>query len=109
MRITNNWGELRSGCKPDYASHGGYEQAITMPILRPLVGMDKEEIVQIAREIGTLETSNLPYEDCCTVFTPRRPKTKPRINNVVEVEKAVPFEELEAEAIEETERTVIGK
>jgi thiamine biosynthesis protein ThiI len=71
--------------------------------------MDKEEIVQIAREIGTLETSNLPYEDCCTVFTPRRPKTKPRINNVVEVEKAVPFEELEAEAIEETERTVIGK
>lgn len=85
------------------------EQAITMPILRPLVGMDKEEIVQIAREIGTLETSNLPYEDCCTVFTPRRPKTKPRINNVVEVEKAVPFEELEAEAIEETERTVIGK
>lgn len=84
------------------------EQAISLPILRPLVGMDKEEIIRIAREIGTLETSNLPYEDCCTVFTPRRPKTKPRLELVLEVEKAVSFDALEAQAIEEAERMVIG-
>lgn len=84
-------------------------QTANLPILRPLVGMDKEEIVQIARDIGTMETSSLPYEDCCTVFTPRRPKTKPKLDSVLEVEKAVAFDELEAHAIEETERMVIGK
>ncbi|MGI6578576.1 MAG: tRNA uracil 4-sulfurtransferase ThiI [Eubacteriales bacterium] len=84
------------------------EQAITMPILRPLVGMDKEEIVRIAREIDTLETSNLPYEDCCTVFTPRRPKTKPKLENILEIEKAVPFAELEEEAVANCERLVVS-
>ncbi|NLM60455.1 MAG: tRNA 4-thiouridine(8) synthase ThiI [Clostridiales bacterium] len=84
------------------------EQAITLPVLRPLVGMDKEEIVTIAREIGTLETSNLPYEDCCTVFTPRRPKTKPKLDKILEIEKAVPFGELEREAAENCEKLVIS-
>ena len=56
-----------------------------LPILRPCVGMDKEEIVRIARKIGTLETSILPYEDCCTVFTPRHPRLRPTL---AEVERA---------------------
>ncbi len=52
---------------------------VHMPIFHPLIGMDKEEIVTIARRIGTMETSILPYEDCCTVFTPKHPKTKPSL------------------------------
>ena len=56
---------------------------VDIPIFMPLVGMDKEEIVTIARKIGTLDTSILPYEDCCTVFTPRHPRTHPRIEDVM--------------------------
>lgn len=59
------------------------------PILRPLVAMDKTEIVDIAKDIDTFELSILPYEDCCTIFTPPRPKTKPRLDRVVEYEKAL--------------------
>lgn len=55
------------------------DSVVDMPVFRPCIGLDKEEIVQIARKIGTFETSVLPYEDCCTVFTPRHPKTKPSI------------------------------
>ena len=83
------------------------EQAVALPVLRPLIGMDKEEIVRIAREIGTYETSILPYEDCCTVFTPKRPKTKPKLENVLKAERAVPFGELEDEAVSNVERLVI--
>lgn len=53
------------------------EDVAELPVLRPLIGMDKEEIIRISRKIGTFDTSILPYEDCCTVFTPRHPKTKP--------------------------------
>jgi thiamine biosynthesis protein ThiI len=53
----------------------------------PLIGMDKEEIVTIARKIGTLETSILPYEDCCTVFTPKHPKTKPTLGQLLHAER----------------------
>ena len=67
---------------------------VDLPILRPVVGMDKEEIVQIARKIGTFETSILPYEDCCTVFTPRHPKTKPEVAEVREIESALDVEGL---------------
>lgn len=59
------------------------------PILRPLVAMDKTEIVDIAKDIDTFDLSILPYEDCCTIFTPPRPKTKPRLDRVVEYEKAL--------------------
>ena len=62
------------------------ENAADRPILRPLIGMDKEEIVQTARQIGTFDTSILPYEDCCTVFTPRHPKTQPVLEKVEEQE-----------------------
>ena len=65
-----------------------------LPVLRPLIGMDKVEIVRIARHIGTFDTSILPYEDCCTVFTPRHPKTKPVVAEVREMEQALDIEGL---------------
>ncbi len=77
---------------------------VDIPIFHPLIGMDKEEIVRIARRIGTMETSVLPYEDCCTVFTPKHPKTKPRLRDVERVESALDVEALIARAIEHTEQ-----
>ena len=80
-------------------------QAITVtdavaeiPVFRPCIGMDKEEIVQISRKIGTFDTSILPYEDCCTVFTPKHPKTKPELEKVLVEENKLPFDELVEEA-----------
>jgi thiamine biosynthesis protein ThiI len=81
-------------------------QACALPVLRPLVGMDKEEIVTLAREIGTFETSILPYEDCCTVFTPRHPKTKPRLEPVLDAERRGTWKELEQQAAQAAERRV---
>lgn len=69
------------------------------PVFRPLIGMDKEEIVQIARRINTYETSILPYEDCCTVFTPRHPKTKPELEKVEAEERKLDLAALEDEAV----------
>ena len=60
---------------------------IDMPVLQPLIGMDKIEVIDRAREIGTFDTSILPYEDCCTVFTPKHPKTKPRLDYVLGAEE----------------------
>lgn len=60
-----------------------------LPVLRPAIGLDKSEIVAIARKIDTFETSILPYEDCCTVFTPRHPKTRPRPAEVARIEEAM--------------------
>ncbi len=80
-------------------------QAVThLPVLQPLVGMDKAEIVTLARQIGTFDTSILPYEDCCTVFTPRHPRTKPRVSEVEAVEKALDVKALVDEALAGTER-----
>ena len=76
------------------------EDAATLPVLRPLIGMDKEEIVRIARHIGTFDTSILPYEDCCTVFTPRHPKTKPHVEEVREMEQALDVAGLVRRAME---------
>jgi thiamine biosynthesis protein ThiI len=70
------------------------EDVTTLPVLRPLIGMDKEEIVKLARHIGTFDTSILPYEDCCTVFTPRHPKTKPSVEEAREYESALDVEGL---------------
>ena len=70
------------------------------PVFRPVIGMDKEEIVQIARRIDTFETSILPFEDCCTVFTPRHPKTKPVLEKVEEQERKLPFDALCQEAFD---------
>ncbi len=71
-----------------------------MPVLRPLIGMDKVEIIRMAREIGTYETSILPYEDCCTVFTPRHPATRPDLEEVRRAEAALDVEGLVARALE---------
>ena len=73
---------------------------VHMPIFHPLIGMDKEEIVTVARRIGTLETSILPYEDCCTVFTPRHPATRPVLEDVVKAESVLDIDGLVAKALE---------
>ncbi len=70
-----------------------------LPVFRPVIGMDKEEIVRIARKIGTFETSILPYEDCCTVFTPRHPKTRPVLSEMLEIEENYDYESMCREAV----------
>ncbi len=70
------------------------------PVFRPCIGMDKEEIVGIARKIGTFETSILPFEDCCTVFTPKHPKTRPELEKVLAEEKKLDFDALVEEAMQ---------
>ena len=76
----------------------------SLPILRPVVGMDKEEIVRIARKIGTFETSILPYEDCCTVFTPRHPRLRPVLGELECAEAALDVDGLVAAAVDGIER-----
>ena len=83
------------------------EAASSLPVLRPLIGMDKEEIIRISRRIETYETSILPYEDCCTVFTPRHPRTKPRIEEVEREEARFDFAPILDEAVQNAEKTVI--
>lgn len=80
----------------------------SLPVLRPVIGMDKTEIIAIARKIGTFETSILPYEDCCTVFTPRHPKTHPHLDEVAAYEKALDIEGLTARALEGAERRTVS-
>ena len=81
------------------------DAAQDLPILRPLIGMDKTEIVETARHINTFETSILPYEDCCTIFTPPHPKIRPELEEILEAEAAMPgLAALEAEAAESAER-----
>ncbi len=82
-------------------------EAVSMPVFRPCIGMDKEEIVRISRKIDTFETSIQPYEDCCTVFTPKHPKTKPELLKVLEQERKLDFDALVAEAVETKEEIYI--
>ena len=77
---------------------------VDIPVFMPLIGMDKEEIVTIARKIGTLETSILPYEDCCTVFTPKHPKTKPTLGQLLHAERNLDREGLIQRALEGVEK-----
>ncbi len=79
----------------------------TLPVLRPVIGMDKEEIVTIARKIDTFETSILPYEDCCTVFTPKHPKTKPRLRDLELEEEKLNIDELVKAAVENIETITV--
>ncbi|MBO4677716.1 MAG: tRNA 4-thiouridine(8) synthase ThiI [Oscillospiraceae bacterium] len=83
------------------------EAPLELPVLRPLIGFDKEQIIGIARQLDTFETSILPYEDCCTVFTPRHPRTKPKPEEVEEAEAVLDVEALCREALENTERIPI--
>ena len=74
----------------------------TIPVFRPLIGMDKDEIITISRKIGAFETSVLPYEDCCTVFTPKHPRTRPTLELIEKAESAVDWDEMIERAIAET-------
>lgn len=80
---------------------------VDIPVFMPLVGMDKEEIVTIARKIGTMATSILPYEDCCTVFTPKHPKTKPTLGQVTHAERNLDRETLIQQALENIEKITV--
>ncbi|MBQ8381321.1 MAG: tRNA 4-thiouridine(8) synthase ThiI [Clostridia bacterium] len=80
------------------AAIGVTDSAVNIPVLRPCIGLDKNEIIAEARKYGTFETSILPYEDCCTVFTPRHPKTQPKIEDVMRELGKIDFEGLIDEA-----------
>ena len=84
------------------------DAATTMPVFRPLIGMDKQEIIDISYKIDTYETSIEPYEDCCTVFTPRHPRTKPVLERVIEAEEKGDFDEMIETAIANLKVTYIN-
>lgn len=75
------------------------DAAVSMPVFRPLIGMDKDEVVAVARRIGTFDISVLPYEDCCTVFTPRHPRTRPKLKYVEAAESALQSDKLINDAV----------
>ena len=77
--------------------------AAEYPVFRPVIGMDKIEITEISRRIGTYETSILPYEDCCTVFSPKHPRTHPKYDEVIAAEQSYDFDKMIDEAIAKTE------
>lgn len=82
--------------------------AVNMPVFRPCIGMDKEEIIAVSRKIDTFETSIQPYEDCCTVFTPKHPKTRPQVDDVISAEQKIDnLDELIAEAISQVKKVII--
>jgi len=110
----NNCGALITGeSMAQVASQTLYAIACTdvacqMPVLRPVIGMDKKEIIEISRRIDTFETSILPYEDCCTVFTPKHPRTKPNLEMILKAEGALDEEKLLSAALEQVETIVVG-
>ena len=85
------------------AAIGCTDAVCRIPVLRPLIGMDKTEIIEISRKIDTFEISTLPYEDCCTVFTPRHPKVKPRLEDIEKAQNSFDFGPLVEKAVEGTE------
>ncbi len=85
------------------------DDAVSMPVFRPLIGFDKDEIMDLARKIGTYETSILPYEDCCTVFVPKHPVTKPEVSDIRSSESAVDFSKLIEDAISNIEVMTVYK
>lgn len=83
------------------------QAVVSTPVLQPLVGMDKAEIIAWARRIGTFDTSILPYEDCCTVFTPKHPCTRPKLKDVEAAESRLDIDALVSEAIAGIERITV--
>ena len=79
------------------------DACVNMPVMRPLIGMDKVDIMDLAQEIGTYEKSIEPYEDCCTVFLPKHPTTKPKLERILESESRLDCEKLIREAVESRE------
>ena len=84
------------------------QAVIDLPVLQPLIGMDKEEIITIARKIGTFDTSILPYEDCCTVFTPKHPRTRPKLSEVERAESVLDIDALVDEAVKGLEEVELS-
>ena len=78
------------------------DAVVSIPVFRPVIGLDKEEIIKISRQIDTFDISIEPYEDCCTVFTPKHPKTKPQISVLEQAEKALDVDGLIDRALENT-------
>lgn len=87
---------------------GVTNDAVSVPVFRPVIGMDKDEIVERARMIGTFETSILPYEDCCTIFTPKHPNTKPKLDRIKASEELLDMEGLIAAAVDGVETVVVS-
>ena len=87
---------------------GCTDEVVSLPVFRPVIGMDKSEIIERAEKIGTYETSSLPYEDCCTVFTPKHPATHPRKELIRKAEAVLDSEALIVAAIEGTEIVEVG-
>ena len=85
------------------------QAVLDLPVLQPLIGLDKEEIVQLSRKIGTFDTSILPYEDCCTVFTPRHPRTRPKPGEVAAAESVLDVNALVEEALPGIERIELNR
>ncbi|MDO4552307.1 MAG: tRNA uracil 4-sulfurtransferase ThiI [Bacillota bacterium] len=83
------------------------DQAVDLPVMRPLIAMDKTDIIELAKDIGTFETSIQPFEDCCTVFLPRHPSTKPRLDRVLEAESRLEGEALIEQAFEARETELV--
>ncbi len=83
------------------------DAAANMPVFRPLIGMDKDEIIAVARKIGTFDISVLPFEDCCTVFTPRHPRTRPKLYFVEQAEQALETDRLVDEAVSAAKKYII--
>ncbi|MGL5507666.1 MAG: tRNA uracil 4-sulfurtransferase ThiI [Paraclostridium sp.] len=77
--------------------------SVTLPVFRPLIAMDKSEIIKIAQNIGTFETSVIPEEDCCTVFSPKKPVTKPKLDRIEKSEEKLEAEKLIQDAIDNME------
>ncbi len=88
---------------------GCTDAVATMPVFRPLIGMDKNDIVEISRKIDTFEISIQPYEDCCTVFTPKHPRLRPTLDDVIEAEKALDMDALIKRAVDGVKLIVIDK
>ena len=84
------------------------DAAATMPVFRPLIGMDKDEIISISRKIDTFEISILPFEDCCTVFTPRHPRTRPKLPDVIAAESALDVDALVERAVAGVRKIIIN-
>ena len=82
--------------------------AVEIPVFRPLIGMDKTEITEISRKMDAFETSILPYEDCCTVFTPKHPKLHPRVKDVIFEEQKLDMDAMIEEAVQNIERVHIS-
>ena len=85
------------------------EAVADMPVFRPLIGMDKNEVVILSRKIDTFETSILPFEDCCTVFTPKHPKTKPKLSQLEEAEEALDIDALVKESVDGAKFVMIDR